>query len=226
MIRNDDRLGGLELSIREDDGSWHDLLGPSPSLDPSFQAPPRPVTSEPPSHPVMSQPPLRSLTTPPPKATPDQLLQGARACLRRGRTRDAATLMALACEVAPLDVRCRATLAWLRVQCGEARPAVAGEQLVELLTRAVRLYPEDLELRMYRAAALQRLGRRAEALIDFSFVAEADPRNAVAAAEMRLHHQREHLTGSGVFALDRHERAVAPSIAPRSPSARPRQRRR
>jgi len=212
MFKNDDRCAGDALSLHARGRAWSDMPG---SSHPPSAAPHTP------SHPATS------LVPPTPAATPDQLLQGARACLRRGRTRDAAMLMRLACDVAPLDVRCRALLAWLQVQCGEARAAVVGEQLLELLTRAVRLYPDDLELRMYRARALQRLGREAEALIDFSFVANADPCNAEAAGEMRRHGQRERLAGSGVFALELGERRPAESAAAKSgvPRRAPRRRR-
>jgi hypothetical protein len=198
MFRNDDRCARDALSIPARGHAGSEVPGSGHPPDPATHTPSRPATS---------------LVPPTPAATPDQLLQGARACLRRGRTRDAATLMRLACDVAPLDVRCRALLAWLQMQCGEAPPAVVGEQLLELLTRAVRLYPDDLELRMYRAGAQQRLGRRAEALIDFSFVANADPCNTEAAGEMRRHGQRERLAGSGVFALEPGERGLAESAA-------------
>jgi hypothetical protein len=145
-------------------------------------------------------------------AHPNQLLQAARACLRRGRTRDAAILMELACNLAPLDVRCQALLAWLRMQRGEARPAAVGNELVQLLTRAVRLHPNDLELRIYRARALQRLGRDAEAQNDFAFVADADPCNTEAASELRRYRlcASDNPAASGVFSPNPASRSTLP----------------
>lgn len=164
-----------------------------------------------------------------PAPDPDALLQAARACMRRDRVSDAVLLAELACELAPEDVRCRALLAWLRVQRGEAPLTLAGDELLKLLTRAVRQHPDDLELRMYRGRALQRLGRATDALRDFSYVASADPHNVDAAREVRLHEMRarESHAGSGVFSrllerLSRHPPAPKPSEqAPRYPSRVP-----
>jgi tetratricopeptide (TPR) repeat protein len=117
--------------------------------------------------------------------SPEMLLQAARICLRRGRAKDAITLMRQACGASPQHLQCQALLAWLRVQRGEVRPAGA-QPILDLLSDAVRQYPEDLETRLYRARTLQRLGRGAEALQDFAFVANADPRNVEAARELGL----------------------------------------
>ena len=156
-------------------------------------------------------------------ADPDELLQAARSCLRRGRTRDAAVLIEHACGVAPHNVRCRASLAWLDVLLGRVRPSAVGRELLGLLSQAVAQYPDDLELRMYRARALQRLGRTPEALRDFSFVASTDPHNVDAARELRLHQLRasDRPATSGVFSrlLARGESRPAPKSSHRAPAA-------
>jgi tetratricopeptide (TPR) repeat protein len=120
----------------------------------------------------------------------DKLLQAARICLRRGRAEDAFTLMEQACAVAPHNLQYQALLAWLRVERGDVRPEDDAQPIAELLTRAVHEHPDDLEIRLYRARSLQRLGRSADALLDFAFVANADPRNVEAARELRLHRMR------------------------------------
>jgi hypothetical protein len=120
--------------------------------------------------------------------------------------------MELACDLAPLDVRCQAVLAWLRMQRGEARPSAVGRQLVQLLTRAVRLHPSYLELRVYRARALQRLGRDAEAQSDFAFVLDADPCNTEAASELRRYRlcASDNPAASGVFSPHPASRSTLP----------------
>jgi cytochrome c-type biogenesis protein CcmH/NrfG len=120
----------------------------------------------------------------------DQLLQAARICLRRGRAEDAFTLMEQACAVSPRNLQYQALLAWLRVERGDVRMGDDAQPIAELLTRAVHEYPDDLEVRLYRARALQRLGRSADALLDFAFVSNADPCNVEAARELRLHRMR------------------------------------
>lgn len=143
----------------------------------------------------------------------DKLLHAARVCLRHGRSEDAFTLMEQACALAPRNLRYLALLTWLRVERGDVLPGADVQPIAELLTRAVHEYPDDLEIRLYRARSLQRLGRSADALLDFAFVASADARNAEAARELRLHRQRSTpppapaIVRSGFFARD-HRRAA------------------
>jgi Flp pilus assembly protein TadD len=53
------------------------------------------------------------------------------------------------------------------------------------LTWAVRQQRTNLELRLYRARVLQRLGRNEEARRDFELIASLDPWNAEAARALR-----------------------------------------
>jgi hypothetical protein len=110
-------------------------------------------------------------------------------------------------------------LAWLRVQRGDVRVEDDAGEMMHLLTRAVRRYPDELEIRLYRARVLQRLGRGAEALRDFTFVANADARNVEAARELRLHRIRSAQTDmtSGVLSW---LFGGAASVAP-APSSKP-----
>lgn len=148
------------------------------------------------------------------RAEHDQLLQAARICLRRGRSEDAFTLMDQACGVEPGNLQYQALLAWLRVERGDVRLGDDAEPIAELLTRAVHEYPDDLEIRLYRARALQRLGCAADAALDFAFVASADPRNVEAERELRLHRLRSTpppaVVRSGFFARD--ERRAAQGL--------------
>jgi tetratricopeptide (TPR) repeat protein len=170
MYRNEMRAVRDERAVARDvdrdvDGDWADPRSPQQPPDSGD----RPHSSPPTSL----------------NADPDRLLQAARICLRRGRAKDAFTLMRQACGAAPHHLQCQALLAWLRVQRGEVRPADA-RPILELSSRAVCQHPEDLETRLYRARTLLRLGRATEALADFAFVANADPRNVEAARELGL----------------------------------------
>ena len=120
---------------------------------------------------------------------PQRLFEAARICLRRGREDDARVLAEEACRAAPHDLRYQALSTWLAVRHG-VRPGPQAEQVIELLSRAVSRYGEDLELRLYRARVLLRLGRAQDAFEDYHFVADADPLNAEAAREVRLHELR------------------------------------
>lgn len=66
-----------------------------------------------------------------------------------------------------------------------------AQEISRTLTWALRECRTDLEIRMYRARVLQRLGRHEEALRDFSVVASMDATNQEAACEVRLHRARQ-----------------------------------
>lgn len=126
---------------------------------------------------------------------PDRLFQAAVICLKRRRVDDAILLVRQACAAKPDDLQYLALHAWLRAERGELHSG-AAETILGILNRAVRERSTDLEIRMYRARVLQRLGRSEEAYRDFSFVAKADRMNMDAALEVRLHERRKSETES------------------------------
>jgi curved DNA-binding protein CbpA len=89
---------------------------------------------------------------------PDRLFQAARICLRRERVQDALVLVKQACRAAPNNLRYEALSAWLGVRRGVLRPGPEAQQILALLDRAASRHAEDLEIRLYRAYVLQRLG--------------------------------------------------------------------
>jgi curved DNA-binding protein CbpA len=126
---------------------------------------------------------------------PDRLFHAARICLRRGRVQDALMLVKHACSAAPHDLRYQALFAWLRIRRGVLRPGPEADQILALMDRAASRHAEDLEIRLYRAYVLQRLGRAEDAFRDFVFIANADPLNVEAAREVRLHEMRSAASG-------------------------------
>jgi curved DNA-binding protein CbpA len=126
---------------------------------------------------------------------PDRLFQAARICLRRERVQDALTLVSQACSAAPHDLRYQALFAWLRVRRGVLRPGPEADQILALMDRAASTHAEDLEIRLYRAHVLSRVGRAEDAFRDFLFVANADPLNVEAAREVRLYEMRSAASG-------------------------------
>jgi hypothetical protein len=105
------------------------------------------------------------------------------------RLADAMHLVRQLCDTHPEQVRYLALHAWLRVESGELH-VHSGATILDVLSRCVSERRDDLEIRMYRARVLKRLGRAEEAFRDFSFVAHANPRNAEAAYEVRAHELR------------------------------------
>jgi Flp pilus assembly protein TadD len=103
----------------------------------------------------------------------------------QGRTKDAMLLAGQLCELHPEQVQYHALHAWLRVLSGELRAGHTADSIITTLNRAVSERRDDLEIRMYRARVLKRLGRAKEAFRDFSFVASANPANEEAVREAR-----------------------------------------
>lgn len=114
-----------------------------------------------------------------------RVFQAARLCLMQGRTDDAMLLVKQLCELHPDQVQYLALHAWLRVVRGDLRAGHTADTILSTLNRAVSERRDDLEIRMYRARVLERLGRAAEAFRDFCFVAKADPRNLEALQKVR-----------------------------------------
>jgi hypothetical protein len=109
--------------------------------------------------------------------------------------KDALLLVKQACSVAPHDLRYQALFAWLQVRRGVLRPGPEADQILALMDQAASTYAEDLEIRLYRAYVLQKLGRAEEAFREFVFVANADPLNVEAARELRLYEMRPATSG-------------------------------
>jgi curved DNA-binding protein CbpA len=152
---------------------------PSPRLsEPAFRVSPRSSTSG------------TSATTPD-AGTPELAFEAARIQLKRGAIEAAMNLAEQACSAEPKHPHYRALHAWLRVERGELQPGPIADEILATLTWAVRQQRTDLEIRLYRARVLQRLGRKEEAIRDFSVVASMDENNLEAVREVRLHRARE-----------------------------------
>jgi tetratricopeptide (TPR) repeat protein len=134
------------------------------------------------------------------ECTPAQAFEAARIQLKRGAIKEAMALAEQASMAEPEHPQYRALHAWLRVERGELQPGIVGDEILRTLTWAVRQRRTDLEIRLYRGRVLSRLGRRDEAIRDFSVVASMDEENLEAIREVRLHRAREeNAAASGVF---------------------------
>jgi len=133
--------------------------------------------------------------------TPEKAFAAAKIQLKRGAIEEALAFIERACIAEPEDAQYRALHAWLRVQRGELQPGPLADEILMTLTWAVRQRRHDLEIRMYRGRLLQRLGRRDEAMRDFSVVASMDETNLEAIREVRLQRAREEqkAASSGVW---------------------------
>lgn len=116
-----------------------------------------------------------------------RVFQAARLCMMQGRTADALLLVGQLCALHPEQAQYLALHAWLRVVSGELRAGHTADAILSTLNRAVSERRDDMEIRMYRARVLKRLGRAKEAHLDFSFVANVSPSNAEAVREVRAY---------------------------------------
>lgn len=123
--------------------------------------------------------------------TPAQAFASAKIQLAHGAIEDALALIEQACRAEPGHPRYHALHAWVRAQQRVLEPGPLADEILMTLTWAARERRTDLEIRLYRARVLQRLGRHEEALRDFSVVANMDPTNQEAAREVRLHRARQ-----------------------------------
>jgi tetratricopeptide (TPR) repeat protein len=132
--------------------------------------------------------------------TPEKDFAAARIHLVRGAVDEAFTFIERACVAEPENAQYGALHAWVRVQRGELALGPVADEIVTTLTWAVRQRRHDLEIRMYRGRVLQHLGRRDEAIRDFSVVASMDETNTEAISEVRLHraHEEQKAAASGV----------------------------
>jgi curved DNA-binding protein CbpA len=129
--------------------------------------------------------------------------QKAEVLLKRGNLALAEREALTAFENDPSQADHLALHIWIQAQKPEADVGALTQQL----ERAVRSEPNNLRVRWYRGQLLKRLGRAREAVSDFRFIAERDPRHTDAQREVRL------------YAMRRGNRP--PSDPPKSPSSNP-----
>ena len=133
------------------------------------------------------------------EGTPAQAFEAARIQAKRGAIKEALALAEQASIAEPEQPRYRALHAWLRAEHEDVQPGPLADEILRTLTGAVRQLRTDLEIRLYRGRVLSRLGRREEAIRDFSVVASMDEKNLEAVREVRLHRAREDALASGVY---------------------------
>ena len=129
--------------------------------------------------------------------TPEEAFTAAKLQLAQGEFEQALSLSEQACRAEPGHPRYHALHAWVRAQHTPLQPGPLATEILTTLTWAMRERRTDLEIRMYRARVLQRLGHTEEALRDFSVVASMDPTNQEAAREVRLYRTRRQPKASG-----------------------------
>jgi hypothetical protein len=122
--------------------------------------------------------------------TPRKAFEAARINLKRGALAEASAFAQQACDGEPECLEFRALCAWLRVQRGELKSDADAQEVLTILTRALREQRHNLDIRLFRARVFQRLGRMEEAMRDFSVVASMDAKNLEAVREVRLYQAR------------------------------------
>jgi curved DNA-binding protein CbpA len=89
-----------------------------------------------------------------------------------------------------------ALYAWILSQKPE-RADGKLEDLIKMLDQAASKEPANERVRFYRAQLLKRAGRTSEAMREFRWIVEHDPRNLEAAREIRLFEMRKSQTNEG-----------------------------
>lgn len=112
--------------------------------------------------------------------------QKAEVLLKRGTLALAEKEALIAFENDPSQADHVALHAWIQAQ----KPNADLTGLAVQLERAVKSEPNNLRVRWYRGQLLKRLGRMRDALIDFKFIVERDPRHTDAHREVRLYAMR------------------------------------
>ncbi len=112
--------------------------------------------------------------------------QKAEVLLRRGALAQAEKEALQAFENDPTQADHVALHAWIQAQ----KPGADLQSLAVQLEKAVKSEPTNLKVRWYRGQLLKRLGRAREALLDFKFIVERDPRHTDAHREVRLYAMR------------------------------------
>lgn len=123
--------------------------------------------------------------------TPEQAFASAKIQLAQGAVEEALALIEEACGAEPGHPRYHALHAWVRAQQDVLEAGPLADEILMTLTWAMRERRTDLEIRLYRARVLQRLGRHEESLRDFAVVASMDPSNQEAVREVRLRRARQ-----------------------------------
>jgi hypothetical protein len=112
--------------------------------------------------------------------------QKAEVLLKRGNLALAEKEALIAFENDPTQADHIALHVWIQAQ----KPAADLVSLAVQLEKAAKTEPNNLRVRWYRGQLLKRLGRMREALHDFRFIVERDPRHTDAHREVRLYAMR------------------------------------
>ena len=131
--------------------------------------------------------------------------QKAEVLLKRGNLALAEKEALIAFESDPSQADHVALHVWIQAQ----KPNADLAELAVQLEKAAKAEPNNLRVRWYRGQLLKRLGRGREALHDFRFIVERDPRHTDAHREVRL------------YAMRRGNRAPSdpPNVRPSQPAA-------
>lgn len=112
--------------------------------------------------------------------------QKAEVLLKRGNLALAEKEASIAFENDPSQADHVALHVWIQSQ----KPTADLVALAGQLEKAAKAEPNNLRVRWYRGQLLKRLGRTREAIHDFRFIAERDPRHTDAHREVRLYAMR------------------------------------
>lgn len=112
--------------------------------------------------------------------------QKAEVLLKRGNLVLAEKEAQIAFQNDPSQADYIALHAWIQAQ----KPNSDLTDLAVQLEKAAKTEPNNLRVRWYRGQVLKRLGRTREALLDFRFIIERDPRHTDAQREVRLYAMR------------------------------------
>jgi hypothetical protein len=112
--------------------------------------------------------------------------QKAEVLLKRGNLALAEKEALIAFENDPTQADHVALYVWIQAQ----NPNADLVALAVRLEKAAKTEPNNLRVRWYRGQLLKRLGRMREALHDFRFIVERDPRHTDAHREVRLYAMR------------------------------------
>jgi curved DNA-binding protein CbpA len=112
--------------------------------------------------------------------------QKAEVLLKRGALALAEKEALIAFENDPTQADHVALYVWIQAQ----KPNADLTGLTVQLEKAAKSEPNNLRVRWYRGQLLKRMGRTREALLDFRFIVERDPRHTDAHREVRLYAMR------------------------------------